>query len=103
ERRNLAGMIRSVSMLSPRRGSARPPTWRIRSIATDELPDINHLAGHGRRGDHRGAHQQCPSRWASLTALEVPVGRRRADLAAFELVGIHREAHRAACATPIEP
>ena len=42
-----------------------------------------------------------PGRTA-LPSLEVAVRRRRADLAPFEPVGVHRQAHRAAGAAPFE-
>src|SRR5690348_14574687 len=39
---------------------------------------------------------------AALPALEIAVGRRGAALARLELVGVHREAHRATRLAPFE-
>ena len=38
----------------------------------------------------------------ALPALEIAVRRRRADLAAVEAIGVHRQAHRAAGVAPFE-
>src|SRR6478735_12165429 len=65
--RNLAGMIRSVSMLSPRSGRALPLISMIFSMdMAGELPHVDDLSGHGGRGHHRRAHEQ---RAAGRTAL----------------------------------
>src|SRR3990170_6573360 len=100
--RKRAGMIRSVSTLSPRSGIAVPARRSIFSIAIGHLPHVNHFTGNSRRGNHRGAHQQGPARGAALPPLEIAVRRRGADLATFELVGVHRQAHRAPGASPVE-
>ena len=55
-----------------------------------------------RGGDHHRAHQDGAPGRAALAALEVAVRRRRAELVADELVGVHREAHRAARLAPFE-
>src|SRR5687767_5927943 len=39
----------------------------------------------------------------SLPALKIPIRRRGAALAGSQLVGVHAQAHRAACGTPLEP
>ena len=40
---------------------------------------------------------------AALAALEIAVAGRGAALARLQLVGVHRQTHRAACQTPLEP
>ena len=67
-----------------------------------QRPDVHDFAGKGGRGHHRRAHEQRPTGRAALTALEIAVRRRGADLPAFEPVGVHRQAHRAAGAAPFE-
>ena len=101
-------MMRSVSMSSPRTGSARPRISARRAQrprttsagANSRTSTISPAIG-GRR-NHRGAHQQRASGRAALPALEVPVRRGGADLAAFEAIGVHRQAHRASRAAPLE-
>src|SRR6478735_5902154 len=101
--RNLAGMIRSVSMLSPRSGIAVPRISTIFSMDTGgDLPDVDDLAGHRGSGDHRRAHEQGPSGRTPLPALEVTIRRGGADLAAFKAIRVHRQAHRTAGAAPVE-
>src|SRR3954462_15969571 len=100
-------MIRSVSMSSPRSGSAGPRTCAMRSTANEhlragKLPDVDDLAGDRRRGHHRRTHEKRASGRTALASLEVPVRRGGADLAPFETVGIDRQAHRAAGAAPPE-
>src|SRR4051812_1496213 len=95
-------MIRSVSMLLPGTGSARPATWLIFSIAIRKLPHVHNRTRDRRRRNHRRAHQQRAPGRTPLPSLEVAVRRGRADLASVHLVGIHREAHRAAGAAPVE-
>src|SRR5438034_1091318 len=102
-----AGMIRSVSILSPRSGTAVPERSRmrlpaIRELRADELTHVNQLAGDRRGGDHRGTHQQRASGRTALPPLEVAVRGRGADLPPLETIGIHREAHRASGAAPLE-
>ena len=53
-------------------------------------------------GDHDGRHEDGASDGGALTAFEVPVGRGGADLIADEFIGVHREAHGAACGPPFE-
>src|SRR5688500_12022625 len=101
--RNLAGMMRSVSMSLPRSGSPRPEAAWMRSIAMRcEVPDVDDFAGHGGGGNHGWTHQKRPSGGAPLPPLEIPVRGRGADLPAFELVLVHRQTHRAAGAAPFE-
>src|SRR5947208_11234628 len=100
-------MMRSVSISLPRTGIARPRISRIRSMANgglrgSERPHVDHLARDRRGRDHRRAHEQRAPGGTALAALEIPVRRRRADLAAFEAVRIHRETHRAARPAPFE-
>src|SRR5438309_6102223 len=65
-------------------------------------PYVDDFAGDRGGGDHRGAHQQRPAGGTALASFEIAVRRGGADLAALELVRIHREAHRAAGAAPFE-
>ena len=53
-----------------------------------------------RCGDRRG--DEVGPAAATLTSLEVPVGGGRAAFAGGELVGVHREAHRASGLAPLE-
>ena len=101
--RNRAGMIRSVSMSSPRSATALPVIVMSASGRRQQAPHVDHFAGHRRRGHHRRAHQQRAAGRAALPALEVAVRRGRADLAALEPIRVHREAHRAAGLPPLEP
>ena len=68
-------MILSVSMLSPRNGSAVPLTDLMRSIAKPELPDVDHFPGDGCRCDHCRAHQERPPHRTSLPSFEIAVRR----------------------------
>src|SRR5581483_6299448 len=104
-----AGMMRSVSMSLPRTTMARPETLVILesllivlSILCEILAHVDDFAAQRGGGDHRRAHQQCPAARAPLPADEVADGRRRADLAPLQPVGIHRETHRAARLAPLE-
>jgi len=78
------------------------PITAPRGHFVDQFPDVGHHAGDCRGGNHRGTHEQRAARRTPLPPLEVPVGRGRAHLVAFELVGVHPEAHRAASVAPIE-
>src|SRR5438309_832181 len=100
-------MMRSVSMSSPRSGKPLPRTWRTRSTAMghlrgSELAHVDDFAGDRSRRHHRRAHQEGASGGAPLPSLEVPVRRGGADLASFEAIRVHRQAHRAAGAAPFE-
>jgi len=67
-----------------------------------EVAGVGDRAGDGGSGDHDRTHQDCPAGGGTLPALEVAVGGTGAELVADELVGIHREAHRAAGGAPLE-
>ena len=105
--------MRSVSMSLPRTTMAGPATrsmreeWSCSGVGAwgwgcAPPPHVDHFARDRSRCHHRRAHQQRPSGRAALTSLEVAIRRRGAHLAAFELVRIHAEAHRAAGVTPVE-
>src|SRR5580704_17710631 len=102
-------MIRSVSMSFPGTWTARPAMRVIFSSAMDGVgalasvrADAEHLAGVGHRASdgggrhHDGAHEYRAPGGAPLPALEVAVGRARADLVSDKLVRVHRQAHGAA-------
>src|SRR5690349_15058937 len=67
----------------------RPPRFSA------EVADVGQLAGEGGGGGHRRAHQMGAAA-AALAALEIAVRGRGAALLGLELVGVHRQAHRAA-------
>src|SRR3990170_6273725 len=104
-------MMRSVSMSSPGTTTPRPRTWAMASSAmsghrrcrTEDGARVRDHARYRGRDDHHRAHQDRASGDRTLTALEVAVARARAQLIADELVGVHREAHRAAGGAPLEP
>src|SRR5262245_50333840 len=100
-------MMRSVSMLSPGSGMPVPETRLIFSMGMRQLPvvhlaDVDDFSRDGGRGNHCGAHEERAARRASLASLEVAVRRGRADLTALEAILVHRQAHRAARAAPVE-
>src|SRR6185436_15977388 len=66
------------------------------------LPDVDYLACDSGGGHHCRTHEQGTACRAPLPAFEVPVRGRRANLSAFEPILVHREAHRAAGAAPVE-
>jgi len=55
-----------------------------------------------RRGRRHGGRDQMGAALVALPALEVAVEGGRAALARGELVGVHRQAHRAARLAPVE-
>src|SRR5690606_32319415 len=65
------------------------------------LPDVNKVAFDGRRRRHGGG-DQVGAAAAALAAFEVAVRGARAALPRGELVGVHRQAHAAACLAPVE-
>src|SRR5216684_8682335 len=73
-----------------RQGGASPP-----------LPDIDKMPGDGRRRRHRRRHQMGAA-LESLTALEIAVRGGGAALFRRQLVGVHRQTHRAARLAPFE-
>src|SRR5689334_21240400 len=100
-------MIRSVSMSLPRIGTAVPPTLMIFTISlmlprSLVLARVDDLAVKRRRHHHGRAHQQRAPLRAALPANKVSIRRRRRDLASRELVGIHRQAHRAPGFAPLK-
>src|SRR5688500_6352361 len=109
-----AGMMRSVSMSSPGTYTARPVTELIFASAmvvfvlsaragdTEDFTRVGDAAADRSGGDHHRAHQHGAPRGAALSSLEVAVRRRRAQLAADQLVGVHGQAHRAARLSPLE-
>src|SRR5688500_16692923 len=57
DRRNRAGIMRSVSMLSPRTGRPLPAIVTIVSTGMAcKLPDVDDLTGHCCGGDHGRTH-----------------------------------------------
>src|ERR671916_1443161 len=96
-------MIWSVSTLLRRSGSA-VPVWVV-NLSTDQhlLFDVGGRAQPARdRGGRRDQRrdEMGPAALA-LPALEVAVRRGRRPLPRCELVGVHAEAHRAACGAPL--
>src|SRR3984957_13330008 len=61
----------------------------------DEMP-------RDRRGGRHGRRDQVGAALVALAPLEIAVRGRGAAFAGIELVGIHREAHRAAGLAPLE-
>src|SRR5450432_4125847 len=64
-------------------------------------PNVDKPAGYRGRRRHR-RRDQMGAALIALTPLKVAVRSRSAALAGPELVGIHREAHRAAGLAPVE-
>src|SRR5215212_3775479 len=97
-----AGMIWSVSTSLRSNGAAVPRMTLIGSIALPQFRWRGKCSGN--RGGRRdsGRNQMGPPAGA-LPAFEVPVRRRGAPLASFQLVRVHPEAHRAPGGTPFEP
>src|SRR5262245_30257696 len=75
----------------------------LRFNAPELLPvaHVDEVSGDCGRGGHRRRYEVSSS-LVALAALEIPVRRRSATLAGRELVGVHREAHRAARFAPLE-
>src|SRR5687767_9537395 len=118
-------MMRSVSMSSPRSGSAVPAISTIRALMilirgpqsairdprraeggsriAHHLSHVDDLARNRGGGDHRRAHEQSTAGRTPLPPFEVAVRRGRAHLPPLELVGVHAEAHRASGAAPFKP
>src|SRR5687768_9036479 len=100
-----AGMMRSVSMSSPGTKTAVPLTLstfasaicfsllRSAEVRAEDFTRVGDAAADGCRRDHGRAHQHGAPGGAALAPLEVPVRRRRAELTADQLVGVHRQAH----------
>src|ERR1700729_664140 len=82
-------------LLHIRQRSAPLPAWLGPLANVDEVPLDGRGGGHLRRDEVRPAA-------ASLTALEVSVGRGGAALARLQDVGVHAQAHRAAGHAPVE-
>src|SRR4029079_9345172 len=109
--RNRAGMIRSVSMSWPRSGLQRPEISLIKRwvvmlcvhlIGLQNRPHVHHFAGNRGGGHHGGTHEQGPAGGTALAPFDVRVRGRGANLPSLQLIGIHREAHRAPGASPLE-
>jgi len=67
-----------------------------------ELAGVGDGTCEGGGGHHQRAHQHGATSRAALAALEVAITGASAKLIADELVGVHAEAHRAACPTPFK-
>src|SRR5690554_1529305 len=75
--------------------------WSLSCGSVQQLTNINKMARHGCRRRHRRAHQVgTPTK--ALTALKVPIGRGRTMLALPQLIGVHRQTHRATRITPFQ-
>ena len=70
-----------VDVVAGQRQPPRPRTSRdpLSVGHSRQLPDVDDLAGHGGRRDHRRAHQQRAAGRAALPSLEIAVRRRGAD------------------------
>src|SRR5690554_601675 len=75
--------------------------WSLSCGSVHQFTDINEVAGYRGSGGHGRAHQMGTSTKA-LTAFEVPVGGRRTMLALPQLIGVHRQTHRATRITPFK-
>ena len=110
-RRNRAGMMRSVSMSSPRSGSAA--AGDARSMRLDVLMRVHLRVAASCRTSTTSPATAAAATIAGLISSVRPVGlpwrplKLRFDddaqtCAALEPVGVHRQAHRAAGAAPLE-
>src|SRR3990167_7760565 len=94
-----------MAMAAPRpalsTGSPNQSRNRARGSMSEELPDVDDMAGDGGGRGHGRAHQVGASAPA-LTALEVAVGGRGAAFARRQAVGVHAQAHGAARLPPVE-
>src|SRR5450432_2935350 len=66
-----------------------------------ESAHVDEMPGDAGRSRHRGADQMGAAARA-LPPLEVAIGGRRATLAGFEPIVVHRETHRASGLAPFE-
>ena len=66
------------------------------------VPHIHEMPGDGGGRRHRGRDEVSAS-LVALAALEITVRCRGATLTGPELVGVHRQAHRAAGLAPFKP
>ena len=71
-------------------------------VHREDFAGIGDGAGDRSSGDHERAHEQRAAGGRALAALEVAIRGARAELIADELVGVHREAHRATRSAPLE-
>mmetsp|Transcript_63643 Transcript_63643/g.164250 ORF Transcript_63643/g.164250 Transcript_63643/m.164250 type:complete len:413 (+) Transcript_63643:202-1440(+) len=71
-------------------------------LGADQFSHVAEPPGDSSGCCHGGADQVRPALKA-LPTLEVPVGGRGAALLGRELIGVHAQAHGAACLTPLEP
>ena len=59
----------------------------------DKFSDIGDIPLNCCRGHHRRTHQQRSTCWTALSALEISIAGRCADLATFQLIRVHRQTH----------
>src|SRR5215472_11004159 len=97
-------MMTSVSTSARSIGATNPFSTVNFSISgfLSPLAHVDEMPCDRGGSGHLGAHEvRAPS--GALPAFEVAVRRRRRALAGLETVGVHRQAHRAARVTPLEP
>src|ERR1700692_3803982 len=90
---------RSMPSVPIRGWGARKKTSKNKRLPP--LSDIDKMPGDRRRRRHRRRHQ-VGATLKTLAALEIAVRGRGAALFGVELVGIHRQTHRAARLAPVE-
>ena len=94
---------RAINWSALRFDTISPPDHqKVLNRGPGELADVRDTTFNRCSSDHGRAHQQSSARWTSLTPLEVTIAGRCTHFATFELVGVHREAHRATGFPPFE-
>ena len=63
------------------------------SVNAKDFARVRYLARDGRGRYHERTHQHGATGRASLPAFEISIARTRAKLVAYQLVGIHAQAH----------
>src|SRR5437867_2205678 len=97
-------MMASVSTFARSSGITRPVWTRkefMVAVPLGEMPHVDEMPGDRGARRHRGTDEMRAAA-AALPAFEIAVRRRRAALAGFEPVVVHREAHRASGLAPFE-
>jgi len=65
------------------------------------MPNIHEMPLDGGRDSHAGRDEMCPAT-GPLAALKIPVTGRGTPFARLQDIGVHRQAHAAACLPPFE-
>src|SRR3546814_12572181 len=102
-------MMRSVSMFASATGAAMPVSVsNFSMVVASSGPSLAHQFAHigqmarDRRGGGHGGADQLGAAAGALASLEIAVRGGRAALARLPIVGVHREAPRAARFAPFD-